>query len=156
MGITKEFLLNQMRKLETNYGKEKFVMNPDLFELWYEMFQPCEEEGLKLAVDKCIKESEFAPNIATLMKFYKELADEREEMRRLIEHEYGLMKSVWGEKDNAETYNAIVRYIYKQPKKERRVKMVELSQESISYYHDLIAKGIHQIPTIKEYVEKRT
>ena len=151
-----KFLREQMKKIETNYGSEKFKISKEIFELWLEMFADCEKEGFRLAVDRCIKESEFAPTIATVMKFYKELADEREEMRRLIEHEYGLMKSVWGEKDDAETFNSIVRYVYKQPKKERRVRMVELSQESISYYHDLIAKGIQQIPTIKEYVERRT
>lgn len=155
MGISKQFLLQQAKRLETNYGKERFVMNPNIFELWYEMFQDCEEEGLRLAVNKCLKESEFPPTIATLMKFYKELAEEREEMRRLISHEYGLMKSVWEEKDSAETFKAIVDYIYKQPKKERRVKMVELSQEGISFYHELIAKGIQERPTILEYVRGR-
>lgn len=153
MGISKQFLLQQAKRLETNYGKERFVMNPDIFGLWYEMFQDCEEEGLKLAVDRCLKESEFPPTIATLMKLYKELADEREELKRLIEHEYSLMKSVWDEKDSGETFNEIVRYLNKQPKKERRVKMVELSQEAISYYHDLVAKGIQNIPTILEYVK---
>ena len=153
MGITKEFLLGQMRKIETNYGKEKFVMNPDLFDLWYEMFQSCEEEGLKLAVDKCIKESEFAPNIATLMKFYKELENEREEMRETISHEYGLMRSVWEEEYDDDTFKAIVEYVYSKPKKNRKVEMVELSQTAISFYHELIAKGIQERPTILEYVK---
>lgn len=152
--IERKRFIPYLQKLEKAYSG-KLHFNQDLVDLWYEMFADCEEEGLKLAVERCIKESEFAPTIATLMKFYKELADEREEMRRLIEHEYGLMKSIWGEKDDAETFNTIVRYVYKQPKKERRLKMVELSQEGISFYHDLVAKGIQQKPTIKEYVERK-
>lgn len=153
MGITKEFLLNQMRKLETNYGKEKFVVNPNLFDLWYEMFQSCEEEGLKLAVDKCIKESEFAPNIATLMKFYKELENEREVMKEIISHEYGLMRSVWEEEYDDDTFKTIVEYVYSKPKKNRKVEMVELSQTAISFYHELETRGIQERPTILEYVK---
>lgn len=142
-----------LQKLEKAYAP-KLNFTRDMVDLWYEMFQDCEEEGLRLAVDNCIKSSEFAPNIATLMKFYRELADERETMRRHIEHEYGLMKAIWGEKDNAETFDAIVKYIYKFPKTERKEKMVALSQEANSYYHDLIIEGVQDIPTIKEYVER--
>lgn len=150
--IERERFIPYLQKLDKTYGG-KLHFDQDLVDLWYEMFADCEEEGIKLAVDRCIKESEFPPTIATLMKFYKELAEEREELKRLIEHEYSLMKSVWGERDNGETFDAIVNYLNRQPKKERRVKMVELSQEAISYYHDLVAKGIQNIPTILEYVK---
>lgn len=154
MGISEQFLLDQMTRFEKNYGKDKFIVEQDMFDLWYEMFADCEEEGLRLAVNRCLKESEFPPTIATVMKFYKELADEREETTKLLEHEYGMMRSIWGEREDEETYNAIVRYLNNQPKKQRKVKMVELSQEAISYYHDLIAKGIQDRPTIKEYVDR--
>ena len=74
MGISKEFLRDQMKKLETNYGKDRFLINQEMFDLWYEVFSDCEAEGLKLAVINCMKDCEYAPNIAKLMKCYKELS----------------------------------------------------------------------------------
>ena len=153
--IERKRFIPYLQKLEKAYSG-KLHFDQDLVDLWYEMFEDCEEEGLKLAVARCIKESEFPPNIATLMKFYKELADEREEMGRFISHEYGLMRSLWEEEYSDDTFNAIVEYVFSKPKINRKVEMVELSQRAISFYHDCIANGRKDIPTIKEYVKGAT
>ena len=153
MGISKEFLLKQMGRLELNYGKDRFRVEQDMFDLWYEMFQECEEPGLKLAVDKCIKENEFAPNIAGLMKYYKALEDERNDLRDTIQHQYTTIRSIWGEKYNKDTYEAIVEYIMRQPKNLRKVEMVELTHRAVSFAHDCDACGRTVRPTIKGYLQ---
>ena len=71
--MDKQFLLKQMQRLEKNYGREKFngsFNSPqEMFDFWYEMFSDCNEQAFKLAVDKCIKENEFVPNIAGLVNY---------------------------------------------------------------------------------------
>lgn len=151
--MDKAFLREQMIKLETNYGKDKFVITKEMFDLWYEMFQECEEEGLELAVKKCIKENEFAPNIAGLMKHYKELADEREDLKETIQHQYTTICSIWGEEYDSDTFKAIAEYIMRQPKKMRKVEMVELTHRAVSFSHSCDACGRLDKPTIKEYIE---
>lgn len=153
MGISREFLKDQMKKLETNYGKDKFRMTQDTFELWYEMFADCEEDGLKIAVDNCLKENEFAPNIAGLMKYYKELEKERNEIIESMTSSYNTMRNAWGEKYDKTTFRAIVDYIFRFPKEQRKVQTVELTHHAISYYNDCVYVGRADIPTIKEYVE---
>ena len=153
MGISKEFLLKQMGRLELNYGKDRFRVEQDMFDLWYEMFQECEEPGLKLAVDKCIKENEFAPNIAGLMKYYKALEDERNDLRDTIQHQYTTIRSIWGEKYDKDTYESIVEYIMRQPKNMRKVEMVELTHRAVSFAHDCDACGRTDKPTIKRYIQ---
>lgn len=153
MGISKEFLLKQMGRLELNYGKDRFRVEQDMFDLWYEMFAECEEPGLKLAVDKCIKENEFAPNIAGLMKYYKALEDERNDLRDTIQHQYTTIRSIWGEKYDKETYESIVEYIMRQPKNLRKVEMVELTHRAVSFAHDCDACGRTDKPTIKGYIQ---
>jgi len=153
MGISKEFLLKQMGRLELNYGKDRFRVEQDMFDLWYEMFQECEEPGLKLAVDKCIKENEFAPNIAGLMKYYKALEDERNDLRDTIQHQYTTIRSIWGEKYDKDTYESIVEYIMRQPKNLRKVEMVELTHRAVSFAHDCDACGRTDKPTIKRYIQ---
>ena len=125
----------------------------DLVDLWYEMFQDCEEEGLKLAVDKCIKENEFAPNIAGVMKYYRELDAERQELTDLIKHQYTTMMVVWGEEYDRETLCAIMNYILKFPKSSRKVEMVDLTHRAVSFVHDCEACGRIDKPTIKEYLQ---
>lgn len=150
--IARKKFLVLLQKLEKAYGS-KLHFDQDLVDLWYEMFADCEEEGLKLAIDKCIKESEYVPNIAVVMNCYKELSEEREALRETIKHEYSLMRSIWEEEYDSDTYNTIVKYVYRFPKKQRKVEMVELAQRAISFHHDCTTVGRLQKPTIKEFVE---
>ena len=151
--ITQEFLLKQMSRLELNYGKERFKADQDIFDLWYEMFADCNEQAFKLAVDKCIKENEFAPNIAGLMKYYKAIEEEHDELKETIKHQYTKIRSFWGEEYDKDTFNVIVEYIYRHPKKMRKVEMIELTQRAISFEHDCEAAGRIDIPSIKEYIQ---
>ena len=153
MGITKVFLLEQMARLELNYGKDKFKADQNVFGLWYEIFQDCEEPGLKLAVDKCLKENEFAPNIAGIMKYYKELETEKNDLVETIKHQYRTIRVIWGEKYDTATYKEIVDYILRFPKKTRKLEMVEFTQRAVSFSHDCDACGRVDKPTIKEYIQ---
>lgn len=151
--MDKKFLRTQMIKLETNYGRDKFQITPEMFDLWYEMFSNCAEEGLKLAVDKCIMENEYAPNIAGLMKYYKELEEERNDLRDTIQHQYTTIRSIWGEKYDGDTFKTIAEYIMRQPKKLRKIEMVELTHRMVSFSHDCDIAGRLDKPTIKAYIQ---
>ena len=131
-----------MIKLETNYGKDKFHISKDIFDLWFEMFAGCEEQGLKLAIEKYIRESEYPPNIA-----------ERADLVETIKAQYSIIRSIWGESYDAETLKTIQDYIVKFPKKTRKVEMVELTHDAVSFRHDCDACGRVDIPTIKEYIQ---
>lgn len=153
MGITREFLKDQMKRLEVNYGKSRFQITQEVFELWYEVFADCEEEGLRIAVTNCLKENEFAPNIAGLMKYYRELDDSRKEIAEVMRSKYTNMLAMWEEEYDSETFRAIVEYIFRFPKEQRKVQMVELTHHALSFYNDCRNCGRQDIPTIKEYVE---
>lgn len=148
-----KFLQEQMKRLETNYGREKFVITKDIFDLWKEMFSDCNEQAFKLAVDKCIKENEFAPNIAGLMKYYKAIEEEHEEMKEVLNNQYRKIYSLWPEKYDSDTFKAIVEYICRFPKKMRKVEMIELTQRAISFSYDCDGCGRKDKPTIKEYLQ---
>lgn len=153
MGITKEFLGEQMTRLETNYGAEKFKINQALFDLWYEMFHDCEEEGLKLAVDRCIKKSEFAPNIAGLMKYYKEVCDEHNAFINSLTSSLTTISSIWGEKKSPEAFSALREYMERFPASTRSIELVEFTHKAVSFRNDCSACGRIDIPTITEYIQ---
>ena len=151
--MDKAFLREQMIKLETNYGKDKFVITKEMFDLWYEMFCDCNEEGLGLAVNKCIKENEFAPNIAGLMKYYKEIENEHNELESLIKRQYTVIRSIWGEEYDGDTFKALAEYVLRFPSKQRNIEVVEFTHKAVSFFHDCDAVGRKERPTIKEYIE---
>lgn len=151
--VSKKFLKEQLSKLQVNYGKDKFDISPDAFNLWYEMFADCEEEGLRIAVSNCIKENEFAPNIAGLMKYYKTLEQDRSEIKEIMQSKYNTLRCMWNEDPDSDTFKAIVDYIFRFPKEQRKVQMVELTHNAIAFYNDCRYCGRQNIPTIKEYVE---
>lgn len=153
MAVTREFLRDQMKKLEVNYGMDKFRITQEGFELWYEIFKECDAEGLKIAVNKCLEENEFAPNIAGLMKYYRTLEQDRNEITEVMKSKYTTMRSMWREEYDSDTFKAIVEYIFRFPKEQRKVQMVELTHHAISFYNDCRNVGRQDIPTIKEYVE---
>ena len=153
MAITKDFLKKQMCRLETNYGKEKFRITQDIFDLWYDMFKDCNEQGLKLAVDKCIKESEFAPNIAGLMKYYRELETKHNELVDLVKHQYAIMRSIWEEEYDDDTFMELWAYVNRFPEKSRKVEIVELTHRAVSFKHDCEGLGRTDTPTILRYLQ---
>lgn len=153
MGITKDFLKEQMIRLETNYGRERFVITKEIFNLWLERLKDCDANGLKLAFDKCIDEREYPPNIAVIKNIYQELDAERNELADTIRSQYTTMRSVWGESYDKETFNEIVKYIMRQPRSMRKVEMIELQQRAVSFAHDCEGCGRRDKPTIKEYVQ---
>lgn len=150
--IERTVFITYLQKLERVYAP-KMTFNQELVDIWYEMFADCEEEGLKIAVANCIKNSEFPPTIATLMKYYRELDDNRKEIAEVMKSKYTTMRSMWEEEYDSDTFKAIVEYIFRFPKEQRKVQMVELMQHAISFYIDCRNVGRTDIPTIKEYVE---
>ena len=150
--IERDKFILLLQRLEMAYTP-KLHFDQNQVDLWYDMFKDCAEEGLKLAVDKCIKENEFAPNIAGLMKYYRELETEHNELKDLIHAQYTTIRSIWGEEYDSDTFKEIAAYILRQPRKMRKVEMVELTHRAVSFRHDCDACGRVEIPTIKEYVQ---
>ncbi len=151
--ISKNFLLQQLKKLQINYGTDKFDMSDETFKLWYEMFKDCDEDGLRIAVNNCIKESEFAPNVAGLMKYYRILDQEHEELKQSIKSNYTNIMSKWRESYNTETLQAIKEFVLRFPKNQRITRMEELTINALQFYESCSNCGRKDIPTIKEYVE---
>lgn len=151
--ITKEFLLEQMGKLELNYGKDKFEVNQDVFELWFEMFKDCDKKILEKAVRKCLLESEFAPNVAGVMKYYKQLADAHYDYVDFIKHQYTLLRSVWEEPEDNETMLDLYAFSMRFPENQRRTNLVEYIHTACSFRHDCDVCARLDIPTIKEYIQ---
>ena len=87
------------------------------------------------------------------MKYYKELDAERRELGELILHQYTTIRSIWGEDFDKSTFDAIVTYVFRFPKKLRKIEMVELTHRAISFFHDCEVAGRTDTPTIKQYLE---
>lgn len=153
MSISKEFLRDQMKKIETNFGREKFSITKEMFELWYEMFSECNEEGLRQAVIQCLKESEFAPNVAGVMKYYRQIAEAHNDYADLVRHQYAILRSVWEEKEDPGTLLELYNFSMRFPENQRRTNLIEYVHTACSFRHDCDVCARLDVPTIKEYIQ---
>lgn len=135
------FIQQQLKRLETNYGKERFKITQPMFELWAEMFKDLDENGIKASVDEYIKTSEFPPNVASIMKIYNAKNQSRNEFGNYLKSKYIQMCRWYEEQGNNDTYDRIVDYIFNQPVDERKKAIDEMTKEAIEFYHDCAENG---------------
>lgn len=153
MSVSKKILSKQMERLELNYGKDKFKINQGLFNLWYDFFKDCNEDGLKLAVDRCIRENEYAPNIAGLMKHYQSIKEAHEQLVDSCSKQYQLMCAIWGEEYDSETFSQLWTYVNRFPENTRKTELTELTQKAVAFRQSCDDCGRKDYPTIKEYLK---
>lgn len=151
--ISKKELKSILEKLELAYGSKFPVFDNPKVALWYEMFKDCSKEGLLEAVDRCIKESEFPPNVATLTKFYKEVASEHNELIQEVRSKYKSIATVWHENYDADTFNTLLEYVMRFPKETQKTEIQEFAYKAISFMRNCEGCGRQDYPTIKEYIQ---
>jgi len=144
-------IIEHLKKLETAFGP-KMEMKQKHVDLWCEMLKDCSEEALSLAVDKYIKECEFAPTVGGLMKYYRDIVNEHNEYAALVRRQYSILRSIWEEKEDVGTMLELYNFSMRYPEKSRRTLLIEYVHQACSFRHDCDACGRKDIPTIKEYI----
>ena len=150
--VNKGFVKEQMGRLETNFGKDRFKVTQSLFDLWYEMFQDLDENGIKASVDEYIKTSEYPPTIASIMKIYNAKKEYREHLRRFIKAKYTWVYKWFEEEMSEDVYQKLIDMVFSYPKEVREKVMTDFAYEATSYYTNnaLIGKKV----TVGEFLEK--
>ena len=154
--LDKKFLAEQMARIEANYGRDRFKITQQVFDLWFEMFSDCEKAGFKASVEKYMKTNEFAPTVAGIRKVYEELKAYREHMKTVIMANYRKAMYWFEEKADADTYLAYANYVYMFPEKEREAKAVELANKAIGYWINCDDMGVpeNERDSLKQFIER--
>lgn len=150
--MEKQFLKEQMMRLEANFTTERFKITKQMFDLWYEMFKDLEEEGVRVSINEYIRTSEYPPTVASIMKIYDAKAQEREELKKYIKGRYIYMCRWYEEHPDDEIYSQIIRLINAVPKEKRHEVVENISLEAVRYYNDALEMGASNI-TIKQFLE---
>lgn len=145
------FIQTQLKKLETNFGKERFKVTQPMFELWAEMFKDLNEDGIKASVDEYIRTSEYPPNIASIMKIYNAKEQARDELSKFLKMKYAWMCRWYGEGKNDTDYKQIVAFVIKHPASERKTAIDEMCREAVAFYNDCLENG--EPVTIHKFLE---
>lgn len=147
--MTREFLKKQVSILRSTY--ERFTITQEQFDIWYKCFADCDEKIFEQAVMNYIKNSEYPPVIAGVMKYYREIVDYKQDMQQFFHRQYMTLISVWEEEFNADTLIEFINLVCKYPKEQRKDKAVEITHQAVSFHHDCEYEG-RKAPTLMEYI----
>ena len=131
-----KFMKEQMGRLEANYGIDKFKITKQMFELWCEMFADLDKEGVKASIDEYIRNNEFPPTVASIMKIYKAKETQRKEAQDYIENMYNWVARWYEEQPGEETYELFARHIRGRPLNEVKAATDILCEKLVNYYND--------------------
>lgn len=149
--MEKETLLEELGRIEKFYGKDKFVMNQEIYELWYELISDYREDVFHESVNRYIQNNVYPPNLAGILQYYNEIVNLHDERMKKITSNCRRTASVWGEKLTNETFHAWMEYVKQFPLEEVTTKSQKLADKAYDYYYDCICKG-EEIPPLKEYI----
>ena len=146
--MTREFIKKQIAELKTVYGS-KFTINQNQFDVWCKYFQDCKEKSFEEAVEAYIKNNEFPPVIAGIMKYYTEIEEYKSEMKRFLFGYYSTMRAVWDEPYDLDTMNEYIRTVCKNPKSIRKEIAIDIANKAIRYHHDCEYEGLQAVKLIQ-------
>ena len=135
------FIQKQLKKLETNFGKERFKVTQPVFELWADMFKDLDNKGMEASVDEYISTNEYPPTVASIMKIYNAKKQERESLREFLRGKYILMCRWYEEPWDDAIHKKIVNYITTIPQESRKQALTEMAIEAIEFYQDCKENG---------------
>lgn len=153
--ITREYLREQMTRIESSYGRERFAITPAMFKTWYGLLGDYEPQGIKAAVDKCLLTSKYPPSIADVNLAYQEITDRRKHLGALINAKYKVIINWFEEKYDSETRKAFIDYVWSFPADEREKVICDVAYDAIDWWNDSNSQGLIPSGTItfKRFLE---
>ena len=133
---SREFIQAELVRLEHNFGKERFKVTQQMFDLWSEIFADYEEEGVKVSVDEYLRTSEYPPTIASIIKIYKAKDEYRKELLSYLKGRYIWVCRWIEDKPTKETFSQFCKYAMSFPQKERKARVEEVISKAINYYNE--------------------
>lgn len=133
--MEKKNLKEQMLRLETNYGKEKFKVTQQMFNLWWEMLSELNDEGIKASVNEYMMTNEYPPTVASILKIYRAKEEQRKDVTEYVSSIYQLLSRWFDEAPNQETYDAFKRCTSTVSLGKVKEHTDYVAEKIMSYYH---------------------
>lgn len=133
---SRAFIQAQLKKLENNFGKERFKVTQPMFNLWADMFKDYNEEGLRVSVDEYMRTNEFPPTVGSIAKIYKAKDEYRKNLLSYLKGKY-IWICRWTEVEpTQEEFSMFCRYAVQFPASDRKQKVEEVVSKIVRYYND--------------------
>lgn len=149
--MERETLKMELERIEKNYGADKFVMDQELYDLWYEVVKDTREDVFHQAVNICLRKNAYAPNIAGVMIYYDTIMKKNKEREDSMMQDLSITLSEWYQKKTDVVVNAWMNYCKRNPEGN----MVEESLKLMCAANDfLIAcrlKG-EELPPLEKFI----
>lgn len=149
---SREFMQKQVKRLETNYGKERFKVTQQMFDLWADMFKDLDEDGIKVSVDEYIKTNEFPPTVASIMKIYDAKNRVRQELGHYLKTKCTWISRWYEQPMTQEEIGLVKQMVTNVPVDNIKAFLDEMALEAVRFYNESVANGVKDV-TIKKFLE---
>ncbi len=149
---SRKFLQEQVKRLEINYGKDRFKVSQPMYDLWAEMFKDYDEDGIKVSVDEYIRTNEFPPTIASIMKIYDEKNKRRQELGHYLKTKCNWI-SRWYEKPMTQKEIEFIKQMVSGKSfGDTKTFLDDMALEAVRFYNESVANGVKDV-TIMKFLE---
>jgi hypothetical protein len=149
--MNKEDFDRQLKKLDVMY--EKFnIASQEVYDIWRNCFKDADIKVFTQAVDEVIKNEEYAPNVATVNRYYKQLEEARRAMIEKARECYNRVINALGCEKNVDDYREYLEWLATVPTQERNEIAERFSYEAVNYANGCTASGTPKA-TFKELLE---
>lgn len=133
-------LKNQLEKLDLMF--EKFYMTPQLFNSWADKCKGLNGKTFARAVEEVIKHEEYAPSLATVLRYYREIETENKTILSKAKESYLQAITALGIPKNTEEYKAYLSMINAAPREERMELAEKISMKVVNYANKATSEGL--------------
>ena len=149
--MNKEELDRQLKKLDVMY--EKFnIASQEVYDIWRNSFKDADLKVFTQAIDEVIKNEEYAPNVATVNRYYKQIEAARKAMIEKARECFNRAISALGCEKNVDDYKAYLEWLATIPAEERAEAADRFSYNVVNHANSCTANGAPKA-TFKKLLE---
>lgn len=137
--MTREEIKTQLEKLDLMY--ERFNITQALFNVWAENCKNLEAKTFERAIGEVIKHEEYPPNLATVLRYYREIEAENRAIISKARECYMRAISALGIPKNVDEYKAYLLMINAAPREERMELAENFSMMVVNYANKATSEG---------------
>lgn len=135
-------------KVKKIYG-DRFLIEQGTLDAWYEFIGDLDFSIAKAATSRYVRENEYAPTVAGIMKHYNAIVEEHNEVMARLKENYDRITGLYPGGHTKQAWQAYMSLVSSAKDDPGKQKISDMIASHVSAY---ISKAEGNVPTLAEYI----